>query len=227
MTLRQTVQQSVPTPIFILHCRCQSMQNYRLNHSLYNFYKIPQNNGLLFVGGKSGEQPSVFSYHPTISRICFQKSIPPCSSTLHVWMFQSNILQEEQNCFKDSFSIMDYYYTLFLLLEKMVKNNVRLVAFITLLSAFDFADRNHLWAKLHDHNIDPWLLMALQCPYCNIEKGTKWMGNGLSTEQITASNGTNVLLHLLFHRNPKPFVTFFDNLYTWTPVLASFCMLMT
>lgn len=84
-------------------------------------------------------------------------------------MSQYKILQEEHKCFRDSFSIMNYYYTLFPLLGKMVKNNLRLVAFITLLSAFDFIDRNHLWAKLHNLDIDPWFLIALQSLYCNIK----------------------------------------------------------
>lgn len=52
----------------------------------------------------------------------------------------------------------------------MIKNNLRLVAFITLSSAFDFIDRNHLWTILHNLNIDPWLLIVLQSLYCNIKK---------------------------------------------------------
>lgn len=121
----------------------------------------------------------------------------PCPSPLHIWMSQYHVPQEGHRCFSDSFSIMDCRYTLCLLLEKMVKNNLRLLAFITLLLAFDFIDRNHLWAKLPDPNIDPWLLMVLRSLYCNTKNGSKQMGNGFLTEQITAPEGTNVLAHLL------------------------------
>lgn len=63
--------------------------------------------------------------------------------------------------FRESFSITHSYYTLILLLEKMVKNNLRHVALISLLSALDFIDRNYLGVRLHDLDIDPWFLMVL------------------------------------------------------------------
>lgn len=162
--------------------------------------------------------------------VFFYRCLPPsnlqnillknlCSPTLPIWVSQYNILQEEHKCFRNSFSIMDYsYYTLFLLLRKMVKNDLRLVVFITLLSALDFIDRNHLGAKLHNLEIDPWLLIVLQSLYCNIKKGSKWTGNGLFTEQITASNGTNVLAHLLFNFHPNHLIHL---LITWIHDLLS------
>jgi hypothetical protein len=100
----------------------------------------------------------------------------------------------------------------------MVKNNLRLEAFMTLLSTFDFIDRNHLWATLHDLDIDPWLLMVLQSLYSNTKKGSKWIGNGLLTEQIAIPNGTNVLAHLLFNFLPDHLIHL---LITWVPDLLS------
>lgn len=63
--------------------------------------------------------------------------------------------------FRESFSITHSYYTLILLLEKMVENNLRHVALISLLSALDFIDRNYPGVMLHDLDIDPWFLMVL------------------------------------------------------------------
>lgn len=84
----------------------------------------------------------------------------------------------------------------------MFRNNLRLAGFITVLSAFDFIDRSYLWAKLHDLDIDSWLLIVLWSLYCNTKKGSKWIGNELLTEQIAVPNDTNVQAHLLLNFHP-------------------------
>uniref|UniRef100_A0A803TJP4 ribonuclease H n=1 Tax=Anolis carolinensis TaxID=28377 RepID=A0A803TJP4_ANOCA len=107
------------------------------------------------------------------------------------WLQERQIVHEEQAGFRNGYSTIDQCFTLNHIIRKYTKQNNSHVfaAFIDLSAAFDSINRNRLWGKLQNSDIDRRLLRLIQELYTNTEMRVRVGRNGSLTEAFSTTSG--------------------------------------
>ena len=123
-----------------------------------------------------------------------------------------NILNQEQAGFRQNNSTADHVFALKTILDLYLSRKKELFcAFIDYRKAFDSIDRDALWLKLYQHNINGKFLTVIQNIYRQAVSQVRWAGNNstIFTCKLGVRQGDN-LSPVLFSLYLNDLVSFLD-----------------